>query len=132
MAICETNPDYDIVIKQLHLYYGMKSATFGINRNRGLIVQFPVIFQPYSQQPLILYQIEMVPVPIIDQNKQADSYTQLQIDRPYIPLNAETYILIRQQELQTCEKIGYEFYCKELFMIKHKSKYICESVIYLM
>ena len=29
-----------------------------------------------------------------------------------------------------CKKIGYEFYCEELFAVKHKSKYSCESVIY--
>ena len=29
-----------------------------------------------------------------------------------------------------CKKIGYEFYCKELFVVKHKSKYSCKSVIY--
>ena len=82
------------------------------------------------QQPPILYQIETVPVPIVEQNKQADSYTYLQIDRPYIALISETYILIRQQELQTCIKIGYRFYCKELFMVKHKCKYSCERAIY--
>ena len=45
---------------------------------------------------------------------------------PYIALN----IFIRQQELTTCKKIGYKFYCKELFIVTHKSKYSCESVIY--
>ena len=40
------------------------------------------------------------------------------------------YISIRQQELRTCKKIGYVFYCKELFVVKHKSKYSCEIVIY--
>ena len=29
-----------------------------------------------------------------------------------------------------CKKICYEFYCKELLIVKHKSKYSCESVIY--
>ena len=29
-----------------------------------------------------------------------------------------------------CKKIGYEFYCKELFVVKHRSKYNCENVIY--
>ena len=61
-----------------------------------------MFIQPYTQQPLVLYQIKTVPVPIIDQNTQADSYTYLQIHRPYIPLNAEMYITIRQQELKTC------------------------------
>ena len=35
-----------------------------------------------------------------------------------------------QQELRSCKKIGYEFYCKEPFIVKHKSSYSCESVIY--
>ena len=89
-----------------------------------------MFIQPYTQQPLILYQIETVLVPIIDQNTQAQSYTHLQVDKPYIALNSETYISIIQQELRTCKRIGYEFYCKELFIVKHKSRYSCESVIY--
>ena len=103
----------------------MKLVTFGIYKDQNLIVQFPVFIQSYTQQLLILYQIETVPVPIIDLNKQVDSYTHLQIDRPYIALNSETYISIRQQEFQTCKKIRYEFY-KELFMVKHS----CESANY--
>ena len=51
--------------------------------------------QPYTQQPLILYQIETIPVPIKDQNTQAQSYTHLQVNKPYIALNSETYISIR-------------------------------------
>ena len=83
-TIRRANPDYDIVIKSLHLYYGMKLVSFVMDRDTNLIIQFPVFIQPYTQQPLVLYQIETVPVPIIDQNKQTDSYTQLQIDRPFI------------------------------------------------
>ena len=52
----------------------MKLVTFGIDKNKNLIIQFPVFIQPYAKQPLILYQVEMVPVLIIDQNKQVDSY----------------------------------------------------------
>ena len=122
IALRKTNPNYDLGIDILHLYYDMKLVTFGIDKERNLIIQFPVFIQPYMQQPLILCQIETVPVPIIDQNKQAHSYTHLQIDKPYIALNSETYIKITQQELRTCKRIGYEFYCKELFVVKHKSK----------
>ena len=76
-AIRKTNPDYDLVIDRLHLYYDMQLVTFGINKDKNLIIQFPVFTQPYTQQSLILYQIETVPVPIIDQNTQAQSYTHL-------------------------------------------------------
>ena len=79
----------------------MQLVTFGIDRDKNLIVQFPVFIQPYTQQPLILYQIETVPVPIIDQNTQAQSYTHLQVKKPYIALNSKTFIFIRQQELRT-------------------------------
>ena len=129
-TVRKTNPDDDLVIKRLHPYYDMKLVTFGIDSDKNLIIQFPVFKQPYTQQPLILYQIETVPVPIIDQNTQAHSYTHLQVDRPYIALNSETYITIRQQELRTFKRIGYEFYCEELFMVKYKSKYSCKSAIY--
>ena len=97
-VIQTTNPDYDIVMKRLHLYYEMKLLTFSINRDQNLIIWFPVFIQPYTQQPLILYQIETVPVPIVDQNKKVNSYTHLQTDRLSIALNFETYISIRQQE----------------------------------
>ena len=92
----------------------MKLVTFGIDSQRNLIAQFPVFVQPYTQQHLTLYQMETVPVPIVDKNKQAHSYTYLKIKKPYIALNSETYISLRAQELATCKRIGYEFYCEEL------------------
>ena len=108
----------------------MKLVTFGIDRNSNLIIQFPVFVQPYIQQPLILCQLETVPVRIVDKNTKANSYTELQVKKPYLALNTETYINIRQQELATCKRIGYEFYCEELFIVRHKSIHNCESAIY--
>ena len=125
-----TNPDYDIVIKRLYLYYDVKMDTFGINEERNLIVQFPVFIQPYIQQQLILCQIEMVPAPIIDLNKKVHSYTHFQVDRPYRTMNSEIYISLRHQELRICKNIGYEFYCVKLFAVKLKSNYSYESAIY--
>ena len=78
-TLIKTNPDYDIVIKRLHLYYDIKLVTFRIDRKRNHIIQFPVFVQPYTQQPLILYQLETVPVPTVDKNTKANSYTELKI-----------------------------------------------------
>ena len=82
------------MIKRLHLYYNMNSVTFGIDQDRNLLIQFPIFMKSYTQQPLILYPLETVPVPIIDQNPNAQSYTKLRIKKPYIELNSETYINI--------------------------------------
>ena len=67
-SVQKTNPNYDLVIKRLHLYSDMKLVTFSIDKDRNLIVQFPVFIQPYMQQPLLQYQINTVLVPVIDRN----------------------------------------------------------------
>ena len=67
------NPNYNIVIKRLHLYYDAKLVTFGIDRKRNLAIQFPIFVEPYTQQLLILYQLETVPVPVIDKNTKANT-----------------------------------------------------------
>ena len=52
-----TNPGYTLVLNRLCLYYDMQLVIFGINSNRNLVIQFPVFIQPYTQKPLILYQL---------------------------------------------------------------------------
>ena len=77
-----------------------------------------------------MHQIETVSVPILDENDQVYSYTEFKIVKPYIVLNEETYITLHTQELNMCKKIGYEYYCKELFVVKSKTRYSCASAIY--
>ena len=108
----------------------MKLVTFGIDQDKNLMIQFPVFVALYTQARLTLYQIETVPVPFMDMNDKAQSYTQLRIDKPYIALNDETYISLRSQELNTCKKIGYEYFCNELFLVKSKHKLSCTSAVY--
>ena len=129
-SLNQTNPDYALVFDRLHMYYDMPLVTFGVDRNMNLVIQFPVFIQPYIQEPLLLYQIETIPVPILDTNTEANSYTHQHVNKPYIALNKETYISLTNQELRSCKIVGKMFYCKELFVVKHKSSYSCESAIY--
>ena len=92
IVLSKTNKDYDLVFTRLYLYYDMKLVMFGIDSQRNLSIQFPVFIQPYMQTRLVLYQIETVPVPVLNTNYQAQSYTQLKINKPYIVLNEETCI----------------------------------------
>ena len=77
-----------------------------------------------------LYQNETVLVPILDENEQVHSYTELKIEKLYIVLNKETNITLHSQELKMCKRIAYEYYCEELFVIKSKMRYSCASAIY--
>ena len=113
-VITKSNKNYDLGLTRLYLYYNMKLVTFGIDNKRNLIVKFPVFVQPYTQNRLIMYQIETVPVLILDQNEKVQSYTQLKIDKLYIAM----YITLRTQKLHTCKKRSYEYYCEEMFVVK--------------
>ena len=104
-VLSRANKNYGLVLKVMYIYYDMKLVTFGIDQDRNLIIQFPVFVQPYTQKPLTLYQIETIPVLILDMNKRADSYTCIRIDKPYIALNLDNYISIQSEELRTCK--GY-------------------------
>ena len=45
-VLIKTNKDYDLVLSRLYLYYDMKLVTFGIDNQRNLIIQFPLLVQP--------------------------------------------------------------------------------------
>ena len=117
-AIAEIKQGYELVLNRLYLYYDMKLVMFGIDSQKNLIIQFPVFVQPYTQTKLTLYQTETVPVPILDASNNIQSYSQLKIEKPYIALNDETYISIHSPELNTCKRIGYEYFCEEYICSK--------------
>ena len=48
-ALTKTNKDYDLVLNRLYLYYDMKLVMFGIDKQKNLIIQFPIFVQPYTQ-----------------------------------------------------------------------------------
>ena len=129
-SLQHTNPDYTLVFERLHLYYDMQLVTFGVDRNMNLVIKFPVFIQPYIQKPLVLYQLETVPVSILDTNMEAQLYTHLHVNKTYLALNPETYISLTNQELRSCKRIGRTFYFEELFVVKHKSSYSCECAIH--
>ena len=120
IAIAKSNKDYDLVLTRLHLYYDMKLVTFGIDNQRNLIVQFPVFVQPYTQKRLIMYQTETVLVPILDENEQAHSYTELKIEKLYITLNEEMYITLHSQELKCVKELDTNIIEKNYLQLRVK------------
>ena len=128
--VCKTHPDYALAIKHITEYYDMKLATFGLDSDGSMVVAFPVFVKDYASEPKTLYEIETVKVPIPDQNKEADSYSEVKYSKLYLAINTDYYIQLRIQELCMCKQIRHMYYCEELFLIKHKSKHSCESTIF--
>ena len=124
-------PDYELAANHISHYRDMELVTFSVDRiTHSLVVTFPVFIKDYKQPPLSLLEIETVPVPIPDRNRQADSYSQVRIQKDYIAAGMDYYIQIRMTEMLMCKSIGYIYYCEELFVVKHKSKHSCASAIF--
>ena len=73
-ALQKTNPNYNLLFPDLYYYYDMKLVSFSYNKDFNLLFQFPIYIEPYTQKPLVLYQLESVPVPIKD-NTETNLYT---------------------------------------------------------
>ena len=124
-------PDYVLAAKHISHYRDMKMVTFAVDQQAlSLIVTFPAFIKNYKQPPLSLYEVETVPVPIIDKNVKANSYSQVRIEKSYIAAGADYYVQLRISELLMCKSIRHKYYCEELFVIKHKSRHSCVSAIF--
>ena len=124
-------PDYVLAAKHISHYRDMKMVTFSVDQQaHSLILTFPAFIKNYKQPPLSLYEVETVPVPIIDKNVKADSYSQVRIEKSYIAAGTDYYIQLRISELLMCKSMRHIYYCEELFVIKHKSRHSCVSAIF--
>ena len=124
-------PDFELAATHISHYCDMKMVTFAVDQQtHSLIVIFPAFIKDYKQPPLALFEIESVPVPIRDKNKLADSFSQVVIEKPYLAPGKDYYIQLCMTELAMCKDIRYIYYCKELFVVKHKSKHSCTSAIF--
>ena len=124
-------PDYELAANHIFHYRDMVLVTFTVDRvTQSLMVTFPVFIKDFKQPPLSLLEIETVPVPIPDKNRQTDSYSQVRIYKNYIAVGMDYYFQIRMTEMLMCKSIGYIYYCEELFVVKHKSKHSCASAIF--
>ena len=101
-------PDYELAASHISHYRDVELVTFSVDRvTHSLIVTFPVSIKDFTQPPLSLFEIETVPVPIPDKNRQADSYSQVRIHKDYIAAGMDYYIQIRMTEMLMSKSIGY-------------------------
>ena len=118
-------PDYVLATKHISHYRDVKLVTFAVDQwTHSLIVTFPAFIKNYKQPPLSLYEVETVPVPILDKNTKADSYSQVRIEKSYIAVRTDYYIQLRISELLMCKNNRHIYYCE------HKSRHSCVSAIF--
>ena len=86
----------------------MKMVAFAVDQQaHSLIVTFPAFIKNYKQPPLSLYEVETAPVPILDKNVKADSYSWVRIEKRYIAAGTDDYIQLRISEFLMCKSIRH-------------------------
>ena len=85
-------PDYTLAFPHISYHYDMELVTFGIDENHSLVITFPIFIKPRHTEPFVLYEIETVDVPVEDMNPSLNSFTRVQVTKPYLAANAHHYI----------------------------------------
>ena len=131
----EYHPDYELVTEDIVDYYNMNFNTFGYE-NGTLAVEVPIFLKPRVQEPLLLYQVETVPVPyhinpdLAQGKEKQNSYTWIRPEKPLLAMSTETYLDLLPTDLNKCLRYGNNYLCEEVFLMKHKSLHSCSSAIY--
>ena len=124
------HPGYQLALSDLSDYYDMKMVTFGVSNERELVITFPVLIKQAHIKPLDLYDFETIPVPVKDRNPDLNTYTRITPVKPYLAVSQAHYIELKTEELRMCKTIHFKYYCEEIFLVKHKSKYSCASALF--
>ena len=125
-----SHPGYILAFPHISYYYDMKLVTFGVDSSSSLVITFPIFIRPIHSVPLVLYEIEVIDVPVEDDDHTRDSYTKVQITKPYIAANENHYIQLQITELRMCKVIQKDYFCEELFMVKQTNMNTCESALF--
>ncbi len=127
----QSHPEYVLALDHLAQYYDMKLVTYGADtHDHSLVIAFPVFIRHHTTRKMTLFEIESIPVPIPDLNREADSYSKVSVVKPYLAINNEFYIQLRMEEMRMCRRIRYDYFCEELFLVKHMATPSCESALF--
>ena len=124
------NPDYVLALPHLSDMYNLPLVTFGVEESGRLLVCYPVFVKEFRRDPMELFQVETIMVPIEDIDSSKNSYSRVQITKPYLAVNADYYIELTTSELVSCKRLQSGHFCEELFLVKHKSRHSCSSALF--
>ena len=131
--LSEKYPDYELVIDEVHQYYNLPLISF--DYQEGILgIQIPLFIKPRLQEPLVLFNLKSIPVPVhealVDENESKYTYTQVPTTTGILAMSSDTNINLDHKELSQCIKISILYFGEQLFLMKHTSEHTCESAIY--
>ena len=127
----ETAPEFEPVFTNVYQYYGNSLISF-TNTIDDLLLQLPILIKLKVQVPMLLFSIEMAPVPLDAETYLGEKreYTQIIPETELIALTENNYIPLTQAQISLCAKIGYMYYCEYAHLLKKCTEHTCMSAIY--
>ena len=127
----ETAPEFELVFTNVYQYYGNSLISF-TNIIGDLLLQLPILIKLKVQVPMLLFSIEMAPVPLDAETYLGEKreYTQIIPETELIALTENNYIPLMQAQILLYAKIGYMYYCEYAHLLKKCTEHTCMSAIY--
>ena len=127
----ETAPGFEPVFTNVYQYYSNSLISF-TNIIDDLLLQLPILIKLKVQVPMLLFSIEMAPVPLDAETYLGEKreYTQIIPETELIALTENNYIPLLQAQISLCAKIGYMYYCEYAHLLKKCVEHTCMSAIY--
>ena len=127
----ETAPAFEPVFTNVYQYYSNSLISF-TNIIDDLLLQLPILIKLKVQVPMLLFSIEMAPVPLDAETYLGEKreYTQITPETELIALTENNYIPLMQAQISLCAKIGYMYYCEYAHLLKKRMEHTCMSAIY--
>ena len=127
----ETAPAFEPVFTNVYQYYGNSLISF-TNIIDDLLLQLLILIKLKVQVTMLLFSIEMAPVPRDAETYLGEEreYTQIIPETELIALTENNYIPLTQAQISLCAKIGYMYYCEYAHLLKKCMEHTCLSAIY--
>ena len=127
----ETAPEFEPVFTNVYQYYGNSLISF-TNIIDDLLLQLSILIKLKIQVPMLLFSIEMAPVPLDAEIylEEKRENTQIIPETELIALTENNYIPLMQAQISSCAKIGYMYYCEYAHLLKKRTEHTCMSAIY--
>ena len=116
-AVAIQHPQFVPLYTELYHYYESAMTTYS-NLKDHIFIQIPIFFVNKNQQPLQLFRIHHVPVPLdIDTYQSKESkYTTLQLSNDYIAANSLEFMELTSLTLQTCHSYHMDYLCEMIHL----------------
>ena len=127
----ETVPEFELVFTSVYQYYSNSLISF-TNTIDDLLLQLPILIKLKVQEPMSLFSIETVPVPLDVETYIGEKreYTQIIPETKLISLTENNYIPLTQAQVSLCAKICYMYYYEYAHLLKKCTDDTCMSTIY--